>query len=410
MLVEGLPPSGAERAFDIDFGSSIECGLRPVWPPQKNALRTSHLETCLDEDVMLALLARRATNLAEVEGHLDRCAECRGVFAELVRASRPSGVSSSVPRARITRDTGASRVDPRRSTDAEDPPRPGETVAGRFVLERSLGEGAAGIVFAARDLTDGAPRALKLLRTASAEHVRRMRREAAVLRSIRHPSIVFAHEIVETERRGPALVMELLVGESLEARLAGGRTLDLAELAPIACGILAALVAAHARGVVHRDLKPANVFLVRGPAAPAAPAAPRVRVLDFGMAKLDLAWRSEGLTPAITRSGTVMGTPLYMAPEQVFCEHDIDGRADLYSLGVILYRALAGRLPVEAHTFAALMKVLSTGTVRPLPPSPALPHAVRALVERLLSIRPELRPTSDEVMAALAPHAREAHE
>lgn len=407
MLVDVSPPSGAERAFDIDLGSSIEWRIRPVWLRHENALDTSRVETCLDEDVMLSLLARRATNLAEVESHLDRCAECRGVFAELVRASRPpSAVASSVPRARITRGTGASsdRVDPRRTTAAADPPRPGETVADRFVLERSLGEGAAGIVFAAHDLTDAAPRALKFLRTSSAEHVRRLRREAAVLQAIRHPSIVFAHDIVETERHGPALVMELLHGESLEERLAGGRTLDLAELAFITRDILSALGAAHARGVVHRDLKPANVFLVRDPDTT------RVRVLDFGMAKLDLAWRSEGLTPAITRSGTVMGTPLYMAPEQVFCERIIDGRADLYSLGVILYRALAGRLPVEAHTFAGLMKVLSTGTVRLLPPSPGVPHDVRDRVDRLLSVRPELRPSSEEILAAFAPHARPAGE
>ena len=177
------------------------------------------------------------------------------------------------------------------------------------------------------------------------------------------------------------------------------------ELAPIARGILAALAAAHARGVVHRDLKPANVFLVRGADGDGES---RVRVLDFGMAKLDLAWRSEGLTPAITRSGTVMGTPLYMAPEQVFCEREIDGRADLWSLGVILYRALTGRLPVEAHTFADLMKVLSTGSVRPFGPMPSVPRGVRDLVERLLSVRPELRPrSSEEAMFAL--RARETY-
>ena len=335
---------------------------------------------------MLALVARRTTNLAEVEGHLDRCGECRGVLAELVRASR--GPTSHVPRARVARSPGPARVDPRRRTDRDDPATAGEVVGERFVLERPLGEGAAGAVWAARDLASGTRRALKLLHTSSTDHVRRMRREAAVLASIRHPSIVVVHEILETARRGPVLVMELLEGEPLEARLAGGRTLTSAELAPIARGILSALSAAHARGVVHRDLKPANVFLERGDERDE-----RVRVLDFGMAKLDGGWQTAGLTPAITRSGTVMGTPLYMAPEQVFCERSIDGRADLWSFGVLLHRALSGRMPVEARTFAELMKVLSAGTVRRFPTS----GAIGDLVDRLLSIDPTLRPTLAEL-------------
>lgn len=349
------------------------------------------MDPCLDEDVMLALVSRRATNLAEVQDHLDRCSECRGVFAELVRATR----SSAVPRARVTREVSGVREN-RHAAQAE-PLVPGEVIAERFVLERPLGEGAAGVVWAARDVTDGSARALKLLRHASVEHVRRVRREAAVLRAIRHPSIVLAHDVVETTERGPALVMELLEGESLEARLAGGRTLTVEELVPIARGILSALGAAHAHGVVHRDLKPANVFLERG--APSI--AERARVLDFGMAKLDAAWQAEGLTPAITRSGTVMGTPLYMAPEQVFCERGVDGRADLWSFGVIVYRALSGRMPIDAHTFAELMKALSAGTVRPFAPEPSTPPALTELVGRLLSIRRDDRPrTAEEVMVS----------
>jgi serine/threonine-protein kinase len=345
------------------------------------------VETCLDEDALFALVSRRATNLVHAQSHLDRCCECRGVFAELVRASRPS-----VPRGGVVRAAVPSRADPRRQMEAGDPLMAEEIVAERFVLQRPLGEGATGAVWSARDLADGSPRALKFLRTASVDQVRRMRREATVLRAMRHPSIVFAHEIVETARRGPALVMELLEGQSLEARLAGGRTMTLGELGPIARGILSALAAAHARGVVHRDLKPANVFLERGDAEA------RVRVLDFGMAKLGSGWQSEGLTPGITRSGTVMGTPLYMAPEQVFCERDLDGRADLWSFGVILYRALSGRLPIEAHTFAGLMKALSSGAVRPFHAASTTPRELAELVGRLLSIDRAGRPSSEELI------------
>ncbi len=339
---------------------------------------------------MLALVARRTTNLAEVEGHLDRCGECRGVLAELIRGSRSSTERARVPRARVARAPGPARVDPRRRTENGDPATAGELVGERFVLERQLGEGAAGVVWAARDLASGTPRALKLLHTCSADQVRRMRREAAVLASIRHPSIVHVHEIVETARRGPVLVMDLLEGEPLEARLDGGRTLTAVEVAPIARGILAALSAAHARGVVHRDLKPANVFLERGERGEPE----NVRVLDFGMAKLDGGWQTAGLTPAITRSGTVMGTPLYMAPEQVFCERGVDGRADLWAFGVILHRALSGAMPVEARTFAELMKALTSGRVRRFPAGGAMGD----LVDRLLTIDPTRRPSLDELV------------
>ena len=335
---------------------------------------------------MLALVASRSTKLAEVEGHLDRCGECRGVLAELVRASRSS--TDHVPRARVApRAPGPARIDPRRRTEKDDLTTPGELVGERFVLERQLGEGGAGVVWAARDLATGTTRALKLLHTCSADHVRRLRREAAVLASIRHPSIVFVHEIVETVRRGPILVMELLEGEPLEARLEGGRTLTAAELAPIARGILSALSAAHARGVVHRDLKPANVFLERG--AREHGEGETVRVLDFGMAKLDGGWQTAGLTPSITRSGTLMGTPLYMAPEQVFGERGVDGRADLWAFGVILHRALSGAMPVEARTFAELMKALASGRVRRFPAAGAMGD----LVDRLLTIDPVRRPS-----------------
>jgi serine/threonine protein kinase len=357
----------------------------------------TNVETCLDEDTMLALVARRTTNLAEVEGHLDRCGECRHVLAELVRGSRSA--TARVPRARVARAPGPARVDPRRMTEMDGPEMDGPAMAGelvgeRFVLERQLGEGAAGVVWAARNLASDTPRALKLLHTCSADHVRRMRREATVLASIRHPSIVFVHEIVETLRRGPVLVMDLLEGEPLEARLDGGRTLTAPELAPIARGILAALSAAHARGVVHRDLKPANVFLERG-------ASENVRVLDFGMAKLDGAWQTAGLTPAITRSGTVMGTPLYMAPEQVFGERSVDGRADLWAFGVILHRALSGAMPVEARTFAELMKALTSGRIRRFPAGGAMGD----LVDRLLSIDPARRPSLAELVLFFEPQA-----
>jgi serine/threonine-protein kinase len=126
------------------------------------------------------------------------------------------------------------------------------------------------------------------------------------------------------------------------------------------------------------------------------------------MAKLEGGWQSVGLTPAITRSGTLMGTPMYMAPEQVFCERAIDGRADLWALGAILFRALSGRLPIEARTLADLMRRLTAGAVRRFEdeelPAP-VPREVHVIIDRLLSVDRDLRPTSSEVVHALRSQA-----
>jgi serine/threonine-protein kinase len=155
------------------------------------------------------------------------------------------------------------------------------------------------------------------------------------------------------------------------------------QFAPMADAILDALAAAHALGVIHRDLKPENVMVTESG---------ETFVLDFGMAKLGDAWSERGLTPSITRTGTVMGTPRFMAPEQCFGIRDIDARADLWAFGVIAYRVLSGCFPFAARTYAELMRVFSKGELRAFEPVAPVPAPIRHVIASLLTISRERRP------------------
>jgi serine/threonine-protein kinase len=196
--------------------------------------------------------------------------------------------------------------------------------------------GSAGVVWAARRLDTREQVALKIARSTSDDLRRRFEREARLAQELRHESVVRVIDVVPaTAARGVCLVEELLVGETLEGRLAREAVLPLAEAARILVPVARALAFAHERGIVHRDLKPQNVFVT---------AAGRVVVLDFGLAKA-LEGRPE--QSRLTRSGAVLGTPLYMAPEQWRGE-PVDARADVWGLGAILLRVLLGRTPVDS--------------------------------------------------------------
>ena len=188
--------------------------------------------------------------------------------------------------------------------------RPGHVIAGRFEVERFAGAGAMGLVYRARDAQTGDPVALKILAHGGTE---RFVREARVLAELRHPHIVryVAHGATETDE--PYLAMEWLEGEDLARRLRRG-ALGLREAVAMMGFVCFALAEAHSRGVVHRDLKPSNLFLVGGDAT-------QVKVLDFGAARFD-----RTATSSATASGIVLGTPGYMAPEQVRDERPVDRR------------------------------------------------------------------------------------
>jgi serine/threonine-protein kinase len=261
-----------------------------------------------------------------------------------------------------------------------------------------------GVVWAAIDTTSGAPCAVKLLTSTDDDGKRRdlsqrLRREARAASAVEHPNLVRILDVLELEDGSPALVMEYLEGESLAARLGRERVLSLGDFAKIFVQILAGVEAVHAHKIIHRDLKPENVFLVDG-------TPPRVKVLDFGIAKLTATEGELVATTNQTATSAVVGTPLYMSPEQ-FGERDIDARTDVWSLGLIAYRCLSGVLPWQADNPFEVYRMISTTPVTPLEElAQGMPEDVARLVRRMLSRKREDRPGDlREVVEVFAPYA-----
>lgn len=257
-----------------------------------------------------------------------------------------------------------------------------ERIASRFELQRLVGAGGMGEVWLALDLTTGERVALK--RTHPTAELARFVREAEVLASLDHPGIVRHVAHGEAEGRG-YLAMAWLEGEDLAARLKRG-PLGVADALALVHRVAEALGVAHRRGVVHRDVKPANLFLAGGELA-------AVTVLDFGIAR-----REDG---AHTATGTVMGTPGYMSPEQARGQSPIDPRTDVFALGCVLFECIAGRAPfVGDHPMAVLVKLLLEAPPRLADLAPETPPAVETLVASLLAKEPGDRPADGDALAA----------
>jgi serine/threonine protein kinase len=239
----------------------------------------------------------------------------------------------------------------------------GHTVSKYLILEE-IGRGAMGIVFKARDTLLGRFAALKILAEKlvnDPEMLSRFEREGGAASALNHPNICTVFETGNWQGR-PFLAMELLAGQALDDRLASG-LIPARQLIQIALDVTSALAAAHAIGIVHRDIKPANLFLTTSG---------QVKVLDFGLAKVSapptpLGEDAPTIAMFATRKGTILGTLAYMSPEQICCE-PLDGRADLYSLGVVLYELATGQLPGRGPASIA-----------------ALPAGLGPIVARLIS-------------------------
>ncbi|TKD00098.1 serine/threonine-protein kinase [Polyangium fumosum] len=268
--------------------------------------------------------------------------------------------------------------------------QPGDVVGGRFVLERIAGTGGMGSVFRGHDRATRAPVAIKVLAQHDAEAIRRFDHEAKILAELGHPHIVRYVAHGADPAGAPWLVMEWLEGRSLASRLVEGH-LTQAEAVGLGIRVASALAAAHARGIVHRDVKPSNVFLVGG--VPEA-----AKVLDFGLAQA----ASNGAR--LTRTGSVLGTPGYMAPEQAQgLRGRVHARADVFSLGALLFECLTGKPAFEGEgVMAILARLLLEDAPRVRSIQPEIPRALDTLVARMLSRVAEARPADGaEVLRAL---------
>ncbi len=257
---------------------------------------------------------------------------------------------------------------------------------GHYAITHKLGSGAMGVVYAARDERLGRTVALKKMSSVAGDETARKRfwREARAAASVNHPHVCQIYEIGE-DRGELFIAMELLEGEALADRLKQG-AMAVSQAMPIALEILAALAALHSRGIVHRDLKPSNVFLTPH----------GVKLLDFGLARPE---PEETLSPDadLTRPGFVMGTPRYMAPEQILGE-PVDARGDLFATGAILFEMLAGRPAFTGKTVGEVLHATISEQPPALSGSPSV-AAVDRVIRRALAKKPAERPVSADAMA-----------
>lgn len=389
--------------------------------------------SCPNVEVLkaFALGGTAEIDAAAIETHLADCPACiaileqSGVADPLVAAVRAAGTvdADSADRALVDRlQAGGRPADPAQTTDfslrastANHPPsvsdddteegaaflappvEPGEIGRlGPYRVLAPLGRGGMGMVFRAEDLGLRRPVALKVMRprvATSAAAQRRFLAEAQAAAQLRHDHVVTIYQVGE-DRGVPFLAMELLDGESLDDRLQKAGRLCAVEVSRIGRETAQALSAAHAIGLVHRDIKPANLWLDS--------ASGRTKVLDFGLA------RPAASDAGVTASGVIVGTPAYMAPEQARGE-SLDGRADLFALGVTLYRAATGVAPFSGRdAVSTLLAITSETPATPRSICPEVPSELSAIIMQLLEKNPAKRPaTASEVATKLANLERE---
>ncbi|MBI5490287.1 MAG: serine/threonine protein kinase [Deltaproteobacteria bacterium] len=282
----------------------------------------------------------------------------------------------------------------------------GKALEGKYQIIRIIGEGGMGVVFEARHLLLERKLAVKVLHAdvaTDAGVVQRFHNEARVTAALGHPNIIEVTDMGILPSGAPFLVMEYLEGESLAHRIEQGGPLPVAEAVEVVVQVLDALSVVHEAGVVHRDLKPDNVFLAtRAGAAGRGKSA--VKLLDFGISKLR---ERDGRALNLTRTGTTLGTPYYMAPEQAAGKKQVDHRLDLYAVGVILYESLTGKRPFDGDTYNAILAaILTEPVVPPILHRKDLGQKLDRIIVRALSRNPQERFSSaEEFLRALEPFA-----
>jgi serine/threonine-protein kinase len=287
------------------------------------------------------------------------------------------------------------------TSDPGDPTLPGSIFAGKYRVEKVLGRGGMGIVLAARHLGLDEPVAIKVLLPAMmqvAGMVERFTREARASAKIKNDHVVRVTDVDSLPSGVPYMVMERLDGTDLAEHCKSVGQLSIADAVRYLVETCSAMGEAHAMGIIHRDLKPANLFLARR-----RDGAISIKVLDFGISK---AMQSLG-EQTVTVAGTVLGSPSYMSPEQIAAVRDLDGRTDLWSLGVILYQLVTGRVPFPAETLTQLCAlVLQTEPRRPSELRQDLPPGLEAVILRCLQKdRARRFGSASELSTALLPFA-----
>ncbi len=254
-------------------------------------------------------------------------------------------------------------------------PKQGQVVGDRYELRDVIGTGGMGVVYAGFDRRLQRPVAVKFLNpTAAADGaaLQRFQREALAAGRIGHENICDVRDLGTTEQGAPYIIMELLDGAPLSDQLLAEGRLSPEDAVSILVQVLAALDAAHAAGIVHRDLKPENIFLAESNSGEQ-----RVKIVDFGISKA----LGDITDLRLTETGIVVGSPYYMSPEQARGRQDVDGRSDLWSVGVILYELLTGQLPFMGDNYNEVM--IRIVTEEPRPPSELLPDIPKSL-ERVI--------------------------
>jgi serine/threonine protein kinase len=273
----------------------------------------------------------------------------------------------------------------------------GDIIHQRYRLLRLIGTGTSGAVWAARNELIDREVALKMLEPEVMSDkvlLTRFFNEAKSIGRVKHPSIVGIFDLGQAEDGSPFLVLELLDGEPLSTKIQREGPVEPETLFDVVSGVAKALDLAHQQGIVHRDLKPANIFLHRTSTGGLIG-----KILDFGISKV-LTGGATNFT--LTKTGTVVGSPAYMSPEQAAGRDDLDGRADVWSVGVVLYEALTGTLPHQAANYNALMVRILTSDVDPIQKRrPDLPPLVTDIVNVCLQRDREKRPTAGQLSAML---------
>ncbi|MBX3229683.1 MAG: serine/threonine protein kinase [Labilithrix sp.] len=269
----------------------------------------------------------------------------------------------------------------------------GQLVADKYRIDGVIGAGGMGVVLAATRLDLDQLVAIKVLRDATDEAIARFQREARVIVRLKSDHVARVFDVGTLDDETPYYVMERLEGEDLSKALERRGPLPIDQAVDYVLEACEAIAEAHTLGMVHRDLKPANLFVARGPGGIGS-----VKVLDFGVSKALLNEGSQ--VGELTDDGVALGSPGYMAPEQIESSRSVDARADIYSLGAILYRLTSGFVPYKGET---LMSVLASMSAAPLTPLservPGIPPRFAQIVERCLAQDPVARPANVALLA-----------